>query len=385
MIPYGRQQITEDDINAVVKVLHSDFLTQGPVVPMFEKAVAKYCNSMEAIAVNSATSALHIACLSLNVGKDDIVWTTPITFLATANCARYCGAKVDFVDIDPDTFNISIGCLNEKLRIAKVSSGLPKVLIVTHMCGQPCEMEQIADLSKKYGFKIIEDAAHALGSKYQGVLTGSCLFSDITVFSFHPVKHITTGEGGMALTNDAELAKKMRLLRSHGMTRDPSEMTNISPGGWYYEQIELGFNYRMTDIQAALGLSQLNRINQFIDRRREIASNYSRLFKDLPIKPQTSISESYNSYHLYVIRLILSEISKTRAEIFKLLRDYGIGVSVHYIPVYLQPYYQRLGFTKGYCKEAEKYYSEAISLPIFPDLSEGEQIKVVEALKEALT
>ena len=384
MIPYGRQQIIEEDIDAVVKVLRSDFLTQGPMVPLFEKAIATYCGVNEAVAVNSATSALHIACLALSVGKDDVVWTTPITFVATANCARYCGARVDFVDIDPDTFNISVKCLEEKLKEAKVQGVLPKVVIVVHMCGQPCEMEQIFDLGKQYGFKIIEDASHAIGSKYKEAFTGSCLYSDITVFSFHPVKHITTGEGGMALTNNVALAKKMRLLRNHGVTRDPSEMINISPGGWYYEQLELGFNYRMTDIQAALGMSQLNRIDQFIAKRRTIANKYYQAFKELPVKPQINASQSYNSYHLYVIRLKLDEIHNSCAKVFQVLRDCGIGVNVHYIPVYLQAYYQQFGFPKGYCKEAEKYYAEAISLPIYPDLSEDEQQKVVRALKEAL-
>jgi UDP-4-amino-4,6-dideoxy-N-acetyl-beta-L-altrosamine transaminase len=385
MIPYGKQQITEDDIQAVSKVLRSDYITQGPVVPLFEDAIAKYCSGREAVAVNSATSALHVACLALNIGKDDIVWTTPITFLATANCARYCGAKVDFVDINPDTFNISTDRLEEKLEIAKANCVLPKVLIVTHLCGQPCEMARIANLGEKYGFRIIEDASHAIGSKYQESSTGSCLYSDITVFSFHPVKHITTGEGGMALTNDIKIAKRMRLLRSHGMTRDTSDMINVSTDGWYYEQIELGFNYRMTDIQAALGLSQLNRLGQFIDKRRKIADRYSQQLKNLPIKPQINIPESYNSYHLYVVRLLPNRMAKNRTEVFQSLRDLGIGVNVHYIPVYLQPYYKKLGFHEGYCEEAEKYYSEAVSFPLYPDLSEDDQLKVINAVKEVIT
>ena len=384
MIPYGKQEISEDDINAVVAVLRSDFLTQGPMVPLFENSVAAYCNSSYAIAVNSATSALHIACLALSVGSGDILWTTPITFVASANCELYCGASVDFVDIDPSTYNISVECLKEKLILAKAQGKLPKVLVVVHMCGQSCDMASIFALANKYDFKIIEDASHAIGGKYQDVLIGSCLYSDITIFSFHPVKIITTGEGGVAVTNNIKLAEKMRLLRSHGITREPREMEGTLAGPWYYEQIELGFNYRMTDIQAALGVSQLQRINTFVAKRQAIAANYEDLLQGLPIQLPKNINGIYNSYHLYIIRLVLNDINKTHKQVFQELRDCGIGVNLHYIPVYLQPYYKKLGFIKGYCKEAEKYYSEAISLPIYPGLLQEEQLKVVNSIKEIL-
>jgi UDP-4-amino-4,6-dideoxy-N-acetyl-beta-L-altrosamine transaminase len=383
VIPYGRQDINQSDIEAVVDVLRSDFLTQGPVVPAFEKSVADYCSSQYAVAVNSATSALHIACLALGVGNDDIVWTTPITFVASANCALYCGASIDFVDIDPRTYNINIERLAEKLAVAEKVDMLPKVIIPVHFCGQPCDMESIYTLSQKYGFKIIEDASHAVGGKYKGETIGNCSYSDITVFSFHPVKIITTGEGGMAMTNDAQLAKRMQRLRSHGITRDENDMTHAPDGPWYYQQVDLGFNYRMTDLQAALGLSQMKRLNEFVTQRQVIAKRYNQLLVDLPVNTPSQIENSYSALHLYVIRLKLAEMSKTHRQIFEVLREMDIGVNLHYIPVYLQPYYENLGFKTGYCVEAEKFYAEAISLPIYPSLTEIQQDKVIAALKEA--
>jgi len=382
-IPYGRQDINQSDIDAVIAVLLSDFLTQGPAVPAFEKSVADYCSSQHAVAVNSATSALHIACLALGVGKGDIVWTTPITFVASANCALYCGASIDFVDIDPRTYNMSLERLAEKLAVAEKAGKLPKVIIPVHFCGQPCDMESIYALSQKYSFKIIEDASHAVGGKYKGETIGSCSYSDITVFSFHPVKIITTGEGGMAMTNDAQLAKRMQQLRSHGITRDENDMTHAPDGPWYYQQIDLGFNYRMNDLQAALGLSQMQRLNEFVTQRHVIAKRYNQLLADLPVNTPMQIEDSYSGLHLYVIRLKLAEISKTHRQIFEVLREMDIGVNLHYIPVYLQPYYENLGFKTGYCLEAEKFYAEAISLPIYPGLTEMQQDRVIAALKEA--
>jgi UDP-4-amino-4,6-dideoxy-N-acetyl-beta-L-altrosamine transaminase len=384
MIPYGRQDISEADIQSVVDVLHSDFLTQGPVVPAFEKSVAGYCGAKNAVATNSATSALHIACLVLGVGKGDVVWTSPITFVASANCALYCGAEVDFVDIDPCTYNMSTEHLAEKLAQAKNSGRLPKVVIPVHLCGQPCDMTSIHALSQQYGFKIIEDASHAIGGKYQGETIGSCRYSDITVFSFHPVKIITTGEGGMALTNDAELAKHMRLLRSHGITREAEEMTHTPDGPWYYQQIELGYNYRMTDIQAALGISQMQRLDVFVERRHELAKCYDQLLAKLPVITPWQHPDSYSGMHLYVIRLKLSEINRTHREVFESLRAVGIGVNLHYIPVHTQPYYQQLGFKTGKYLAAEQYYGEAISLPMYPGLTQTNLEQVIRALETAL-
>lgn len=385
MIPYGRQDITLADIEAVVEVLRSDFLTQGPMVPRFEQAVAQYCGANHAVAVNSATSALHIACMALDVGPGDLVWTSPITFVATANCARYCGADVDFVDIDPRTYNISVTRLTEKLVQAEADGRLPKVVIPVHLCGQPCEMEAIHALSQQYGFRIIEDAAHAIGGKYQGEPIGNGHFSDITVFSFHPVKIITSGEGGMALTNDPELANRMARLRSHGITRNAAEMTHAPDGPWYYQQIDLGFNYRMTDLQAALGLSQMQRLEEFVTKRHTIARRYDGLLADLPVITPWQHPDSYSGLHLYVIRLKPGEIGKTHREVFEALRAAGIGVNLHYIPVYRQSYYEKLGFKPGYCTEAERYYAEAISLPMYPALTEEHQDQVVAALKEIFT
>ena len=382
MIPYGRQDINQADIDAVVDVLHSDFLTQGPAVPAFEKAVSNYCGAQFSVAANSATSALHIACLALGVGKGDVVWTTPITFVASANCALYCGAAIDFVDIDPGTYNMSVDCLAEKLLQAKKRSSLPKVVIPVHFCGQSCDMAGIYALSQQYGFNIIEDASHAIGGRYKDKPIGNCHYSDITVFSFHPVKIVTTGEGGMALTNDASLAKKMELLRSHGITRDVTDMTYEPDGPWYYEQIDLGFNYRITDLQAALGLSQMQRLDEFVSRRHTIANRYDERLSNLPLLIPSRQLDSYSSLHLYVIRIQLEKIEKTHREVFETLRDVGIGVNLHYIPVYLQPYYKNLGFTKGYCPNAERYYSEAISLPMYPGLLEKKQDKIIEELKK---
>lgn len=383
MIPYGRQDISEADIQAIVDVLHSDYLTQGPAVPAFEKGIADYCGTQHAVAVNSATSALHIACLALDVGKGDIVWTTPITFVASANCALYCGAIVDFVDIDPRTYNMSVERLAEKLAQAKRSGHLPKVVIPVHLCGQPCEMADIHALSQQYGFKIIEDASHAIGGKYRGEPIGNCRYSDITVFSFHPVKIITTGEGGMALTNDAQLARSMQKLRSHGITRDEGEMTHAPDGPWYYQQIELGYNYRITDMQAALGLSQIQRLDEFVTRRHILAKRYDQLLADFSVITPWQHSDSYSGLHLYVIRLKLSDIGKTHRQVFEALRVAGIGVNLHYIPVYLQPYYENLGFKSGHCPEAEHYYAEAISLPMYPTLTEAQQDKVIDVLRRA--
>lgn len=384
MIPYGRQDINQADIDAVVDVLRSDFLTQGPVVPAFEEAVANYCGAQHGIAVNSATSALHIACLALGVGEGDLVWTTPITFVASANCALYCGAEVDFVDIDPHSYNLSVERLAEKLAQAQKNGRLPKVLIPVHLCGQPCDMAGIYALSQQYGFRIIEDASHAIGSRYKDESIGSCRYSDITVFSFHPVKIITTGEGGLALTNDAQLAKRMRLLRSHGITSDAAEMQPRSPVElWNYQQIGLGFNYRMTDIHAALGLSQMQRLDEFVTTRHAIAQRYDRMLSSLPVVTPWQHPDSYSAYHLYVIRLKLGEIDKTHRQVYAALHAANIRVNLHYIPVYRQPYYEHMGFRPGYCPQAEQYYLEAISIPMYPGLTEAQQGRVVAALLEA--
>lgn len=384
-IPYGRQDICEADIQAVVDVLRSDFLTQGPVVPAFEQSVAQYCDAQHAVAVNSATSALHLACLALGVIPGDTVWTTPITFVASANCALYCGAQIDFVDIDPRTYNMSVERLAKKLAQSELSGKLPKVVIPVHMCGQPCDMAAIHLLSQQYGFKVIEDASHAVGGKYQGESIGNCRYSDITVFSFHPVKIITTGEGGMALTNDAQLARRMKLLRSHGITSDAAEMqTRPAEEIWNYQQIDLGFNYRMTDIQAALGLSQMLRLDEFVAKRHDIARRYDGMFAYMPVVAPWQYADSYSSFHLYVIRLKPGEIAKSQREVFDALRAAGILANLHYIPVYRQPYFEKMGFVKGYCPQAEQYYQEAISLPMYPGLILAQQDRVVAVLREAL-
>lgn len=383
-IPYGRQDISEADIQAVVDVLRSDFLTQGPAVPAFEQAVSDYCGAQHAIAVNSATSALHLACLALGVGKSDVVWTSPITFVASANCALYCGASVDFVDIDPRTYNLSVEQLQIKLEQARQQNRLPKVVIPVHLCGQPCEMERIHQLSQEFGFKIIEDASHAIGGKYQDEPIGSCRYSDITVFSFHPVKIITTAEGGIAVTNHVELAEKMALLRSHGITRDPAQMTHESDGAWYYQQVNLGFNYRMTDMQAALGLSQMQRLDVFVQRRHELAQRYNELLAHLPLTLPWQHPDSYSGLHLYVIRLQLDAIQLTHREVFDALRQQGIVVNLHYIPVHTQPYYQAMGFKDRNFPESERYYQEAISLPMFSAMTDEQQTSVFNSVNSIL-
>ena len=384
-IPYGRQNITEEDIDAVVNVLKSDYLTQGPKVPEFEDSIKKQCNVGYALAMNSATSALHVACLALDVGKDDIVWTTPITFVASANCALYCGATIDFVDIDPKTYNLSTQALDEKLQAAKVEGRLPKVVIPVHLCGQPCDMEGIYKLSKEYGFSIIEDASHAIGGSYKNEPIGNCQYSDITIFSFHPVKIITTAEGGVATTNSKDLAQKMDLLRSHGITRDSDLMTHEPDGSWYYQQVMLGFNYRMTEMQAALGVSQIKRLSTITDKRHQLAKNYDSILAELPVVTPYQHSDGYSGLHLYVIRLETNQIQKSHKEVFDELRAANIGVNLHYIPVHLQPYYQQsLGFKAGDFPEAELYYSQAISLPMYPGLSNEEQDYVLQTLRSIL-
>lgn len=384
MVPYGRQDITQADIDAVVGVLQSDFLTQGPMVPRFEQLVAQHVGALHGVAVNSATSALHIACLALGLGPGDRLWTTPITFVASANCGLYCGAEVDFVDIDPRTYNLCPQALARKLEQAEREGTLPKIVIPVHLCGQPCDMVAIYSLAQRYGFRVIEDASHAIGGKYQDEFIGNGRYSDITVFSFHPVKIITTAEGGMALTNSAELARKMALFQSHGITRDPAHMTHESDGPWYYQQIELGYNYRMTELQAALGISQMQRLGHYVARRHELAQRYNQLLQDLPITTPWQHPDSYSGLHLYVIRLQLDQISKTHRQVFEALREQGIGVNLHYIPVHTQPYYQRMGFKAGDFQESERYYAEAISLPMFQTLTEVQQDLVIAALKKVL-
>ena len=385
MIPYGRQEITKEDIEAVVAVLQSDFLTQGPQVPRFEKIVANHVGATHALAVNSATSALHIACLALGLGPGDWLWTSPITFVASANCGLYCGAQVDFVDIDPNTYNLCPQALERKLVAAEKSGRLPKVVVAVHLCGQPCDMAAIASLAKKYGFKVIEDASHAIGGRYRDEPIGRCTYSDITVFSFHPVKIVTTAEGGMALTNSDELAHKMALFRSHGITRDAAHMTHAADGPWYYQQIDLGYNYRMTELQAALGVSQMQRLNAYVTRRHELASRYDERLAALPITIPWQHPDSYSGLHLYVIRLQLDRISKTHRQVFEALRAQGVGVNLHYIPIHTQPYYARMGFKVGSFPQAERYYSEAISLPMFQTLTNAQQDAVVDALSRSLT
>lgn len=384
MIPYGRQDITQADIDAVVEVLKSDYLTQGPVVPRFEHAVADYCGATHALAMNSATSALHVACMALGLGPGDWLWTSPITFVASANCALYCGAQVDFVDIDPRTYNLCPQALERKLVEAEKVGRLPKVVVPVHLCGQPCDMQAIHTLAQRYGFKIIEDASHAIGGKYQGEPIGNGRYSDITVFSFHPVKIVTTAEGGMALTSNAELAERMALFRSHGITRDPAQMTHASDGPWYYQQIELGYNYRMTELQAALGVSQLDRIDDYVTHRHAIARRYDERLADLPVVTPWQHPDSYSGLHLYPIRLQLDRIDRSHREVFELLRERGIGVNLHYIPVHTQPYYQRMGFKAGDYPQAERYYAEAISLPMYPTMTEAQHADVISALRNVL-
>ncbi len=384
MIPYGKQDINQQDIDSVVDVLKSDFLTQGPQVPAFEQALIEHTGASYALAVNSATSALHIACLALGLGEGDWLWTSPITFVASANCGLYCGAKVDFVDIDPSTYNMCPRRLEEKLIKAKAEGKLPKVVVPVHLCGQPCDMAAIAKLAKVYNFKVIEDASHAIGGKYQGLPIGNCEYSDITVFSFHPVKIVTTAEGGAVMTNQKALSDKMTLLRSHGITRDPEQMEGESHGGWYYQQIDLGFNYRMTELQAALGVSQMQRLEDFVAARHHLANRYNRLLQSLPVVLPYQLENTYSGLHLYVIRLRLDKLSLTHKEVFDALRGKGIGVNLHYIPVHTQPYYEKMGFREGDFPESERYYREAISLPMFHTMSTDQQDEVVRVLSEVL-
>ena len=384
MIPYGRQDITQDDIDAVVEVLKSDFITQGPKILAFERIVAAYTGATHGVAVNSATSALHIACMALDVGPGDLVWTSPNTFVASANCARYCGADVDFVDIDPKTWNLCPQKLAEKLETAEKKGKLPKVVIPVHLCGQSCDMAAIHELGEKYGFRIIEDASHAIGGRYRDEPVGNCRYSDIAVFSFHPVKIITTAEGGMAMTNSAELGERMQRLRTHGITRDPDAMRNASAGPWYYEQLELGYNYRMTDIHAALGISQMKRLDDFVKRRNELAARYDELLAELPAQRPELIDDARSSWHLYPVRVQPDKISRSHREVFECLREQGIGVNLHYMPVHLQPYYRDLGFREGQFPEAEFYGKQAISLPMFPTMTGEQQNTVVEALERCL-
>lgn len=383
IIPYGRQNVSQKDINSVLNVLKSDFLTQGPIVHQFEKRVSEYCGAKYAVACNSATSALHIACLSLGVGEGDIVWTSPISFVASSNCALYCNAEVDFVDIDPITYNMSLEALEQKLVFAKQNNRLPKVVIPVHLAGQSCEMAEIYSLSKKYGFKIIEDASHAIGGSYKGKPVGNCEFSDIAVFSFHPVKIITTCEGGMCLTNDPVLANLLNRYHSHGITRQASEMTKAPDGPWYYEQLDLGLNYRMNEVQAALGLSQMDRLDEFVKERRILAQKYNELLKEFDIQIPKQHKDTNSSWHLYIIRVKKSN-KINHKQVFEKLRAAGILVNLHYIPIYRQPYYKKLGFNKQGFEESEKYYGEAISIPIFPGLTNDELRKVVSIIEQPL-
>lgn len=384
MIPYGKQDIDQHDIDSVLEVLRSDFLTQGPKVPEFEKALMIHTGASYALAMNSATSALHVACLALGLGEGDWLWTSPVTFVASANCGLYCRAKVDFVDIDPATYNMCPIKLEQKLIAAKANGTLPKVVVPVHLCGQPCDMKAISTLAKEYGFKIIEDASHAIGGRYHDEPIGNCVYSDITVFSFHPVKIVTTAEGGAAVTNDKVLADKMVLLRSHGITRDNEQMVGESHGGWYYQQVDLGFNYRMTELQAALGVTQMQRLNEFVAARHRLAARYYKKMASLPVVLPHQLENTYSGLHLYVIRLKLDEIKLSHREVFDALRANGIGVNLHYIPVHTQPYYQAKGHRLGDYPESERYYQEAISLPMFHAMTELQQDEVVQVLTKIL-
>lgn len=384
MIYYGKQSIDEADIQAVEEVLRSDFLTQGPAIEKFERSVAAYCGVKYAVAVTNATSALHIACLAAGLGKGDILWTSPITFVASANCGLYCGASVDFVDIDEKTYNMSVDALEDKLRQAKKENQLPKIVVPVHLAGQSCDMKRIRELSAEYGFTVLEDASHGVGADYLKTKVGSCAFSDMTVFSFHPVKIITTGEGGMVLTNDKDLYERLILLRSHGITRDPAKMTHEADGPWYYQQIALGFNYRMTDIQAALGASQMIRLDEFVARRRALAARYNALLKDFPLVTPDVMKEADPSWHIYIVRMVFGQIGKTKRQIFEEMKERGVVLNLHYIPVHRQPYYEKLGFRQGDFPHSEKYYEEAFTLPLYYSLANDEQDYIVESLWSVL-
>jgi UDP-4-amino-4,6-dideoxy-N-acetyl-beta-L-altrosamine transaminase len=384
VIPYGKQDINQADIDSIIGVLQSDFLTQGPQVPLFEETISNYCGVKYGVAVNSATSALHIACLALGLGKGDWLWTSPNSFVASANCGLYCGTKVDFVDIDPKTYNLSTKELEKKLIQAKQDNKLPKVVIPVHFAGQSCDMKKIHSLGKEYGFKIIEDASHAIGGKYLDKTIGGCQYSDITVFSFHPVKIITTAEGGLATTNNTELAEKMQLFRSHGVTRNPSLMTKLSEGDWYYEQVDLGFNYRMTELQAALGISQIKRLDEFVTKRHALRERYDDLLSTFPIIKPYQDQDNYSALHLYPIQINLDNINKSRQQVYDKIRQDGIGVNVHYIPIHTQPYYFKIGFRKGDFPLAENYYKHTISLPLFPGLTYDEQDVVIESVRKSI-
>lgn len=384
MIPYGRHDVSEDDERAVLEVLRSDFLTQGPAVPRFERAIAERVGASHAVAVNSATSALHIACLAVGLGAGDLLWTVPNTFLASANCARYCGADVDFVDIDARSRNMSASALADKLRRAAASGCLPKVVVPVHFSGLPCDMAEIRELSRQYGFFVIEDASHAVGARYQGSHIGDCRHSDITVLSFHPVKIITTAEGGMGLTNDPELARRMEMFRSHGMEREPTHFVDPPEGPWVYEMQALGYNYRLTDLHAALGVSQLGRLDEILAARGAIAAGYDRLLAGMPVTCPAPMADRASAWHLYVIELDPG-VRRSRAEVFAAMRSAGIGVAVHYIPVHLQPYYRALGFKAGDFPRAEAYYRRCITLPLYPGLGPAQQDRVVQALTGAVS
>jgi UDP-4-amino-4,6-dideoxy-N-acetyl-beta-L-altrosamine transaminase len=383
MIPYATQEISDQDVDAVVEVLRSDWLTQGPAVERFEQSVARYCGASHAVAVSSGTSALHLSCRALGLGPGDILWTSPNTFVASANCALYCGAKVDFVDIDPHTYNMSVTALEEKLEKAASDGCLPKVIVAVHFAGQPCDMKGIRELADRYQCYVIEDASHAIGATYEGVPTGQCQHSDLTIFSFHPVKVLTTGEGGLISTNRSDLIEKLILLRSHGITRKPRQMVNDSEGGWYYEQVDLGYNYRMTDIQAALGTSQIQRLDSFLARRRQLVSQYNKLLADVPVILPHCADYCESAWHLYVVRIDPEQAGKGRSQVFKEMRENGVGVNVHYIPVHLQPYYRKMGFSRGDFPCAENYYKDALSLPLYTRLSDEDQHKVVRILDKA--
>lgn len=384
MIPYGRQNINKDDIKSVIDVLKSNYLTQGPKVPLFEKKISEYCNSKFAVAVNSASSALHIACLALDLKKGDRIWTSPNSFVASANCGLYCGAKVDFVDIDPSTYNLCVDELKKKLIKAKKEKKLPKILIPVHFAGQSCNMKKIYSLSKDYGFKIIEDASHAIGGKYLKKPIGGCKYSDVTIFSFHPVKIITTAEGGVATTNDKKLLIRMQLFRTHGITRDRKLMVKNSEGEWYYQQVDLGFNYRMTELQAALGISQMRRLNKFVKKRHILKNRYDRLLKKLPIvKPYIS-KNIYSALHLYPIQIDRKKCKLSRLKLYNALIKKGIGVNIHYIPIHTQPYFLNMGFKHGDFPVAESYYQNSISLPLFSQMSFKMQDKIVDNLTNIL-